>query len=198
MSGEREQGKLFVGGLSWNTTSETLESQFSEFGEIIDCKVITDRESGRSRGFGFVTFSNDSDASEAKKSMNNTDLDGRQIRVDYASKKSEISLFDDRVAAAAVATGVAAAAVEGIAAVAADTAAVVATEAVAAGAEAEDTVATVTEAVMAVADTVAAVAAVVATTMILQDTTPASNGTSHTEELPNTFPSRRRGRKVSW
>ncbi|XP_066266458.1 uncharacterized protein [Branchiostoma lanceolatum] len=89
MSGEREQGKLFVGGLSWNTTSETLESQFSEFGEIIDCKVITDRESGRSRGFGFVTFSNDSDASEAKKSMNNTDLDGRQIRVDYASKKSE-------------------------------------------------------------------------------------------------------------
>ncbi|KAI8510410.1 hypothetical protein Bbelb_113260 [Branchiostoma belcheri] len=78
--GEREQGKLYVGGLSWNTTTENLESTFSEYGEIIDCKVITDRETGRSRGFGFVTFSNDSDAANAKKCMHETELDGRQVK----------------------------------------------------------------------------------------------------------------------
>ncbi|XP_066266456.1 uncharacterized protein [Branchiostoma lanceolatum] len=89
MSGEKEPGKLFVGGLSWDTTSDGLESTFSEYGEITDCKVITDRETNRSRGFGFVTFANDGDAANAKKCMDGTDLDGRQIRVDYASKKSE-------------------------------------------------------------------------------------------------------------
>eukprot|EP00058_Branchiostoma_floridae_P022092 XP_002607582.1 hypothetical protein BRAFLDRAFT_71460 [Branchiostoma floridae] len=141
---------------------ESLEATFSEYGEIIDCKVITDRETGRSRGFGFVTYSNDSDASEAKKCMNNTDLDGRQIRVDYASKKSEDLCFSPaRVAAAEAATGAAVVEVDGMVAAAADMAAAVATEAAAGDVEAADIVAVITA---TVADMVVVVAAV-ATTM---------------------------------
>uniref|UniRef100_A0A1B6HMU0 RRM domain-containing protein n=2 Tax=Cicadellinae TaxID=33370 RepID=A0A1B6HMU0_9HEMI len=53
---EDEQGKLFVGGLSWETTQENLQRYFSRYGEVIDCVVMKNSESGRSRGFGFVTF----------------------------------------------------------------------------------------------------------------------------------------------
>ncbi len=49
--------KLFVGGLSWDTSDDSLRESFSRYGEVTDAKVITDRETGRSRGFGFVTFS---------------------------------------------------------------------------------------------------------------------------------------------
>ena len=56
--------KLFVGGLSWGTTDDGLHSAFSQFGEIVEAKVITDRETGRSRGFGFVTFANDEGADQ--------------------------------------------------------------------------------------------------------------------------------------
>ena len=57
--------KLFVGGLSWGTTDDGLHGAFSAFGEIVEAKVITDRETGRSRGFGFVTFANDEGATKA-------------------------------------------------------------------------------------------------------------------------------------
>ncbi len=56
--------KLFVGGLSWGTTDEGLHGAFSRFGEIAEAKVINDRDTGRSRGFGFVTFTNDESAAE--------------------------------------------------------------------------------------------------------------------------------------
>ncbi len=79
--------KLFVGGLSWGTTDDSLHSAFSPYGEIVEAKVITDRETGRSRGFGFVTFSNDEGAAKAITEMNGTELDGRSIKVNEAEDK---------------------------------------------------------------------------------------------------------------
>ena len=79
--------KLFVGGLSWGTTDENLHGAFSRFGEIVEAKVITDRETGRSRGFGFVTFANDEGAASAVTEMNGAELDGRTIKVNEAEDK---------------------------------------------------------------------------------------------------------------
>lgn len=79
--------KLFVGGLAWATSDEGLHAAFSRFGEVTDAKVITDRETGRSRGFGFVTFENDGDADEAMSAMDGADLDGRSVRVNEAQER---------------------------------------------------------------------------------------------------------------
>jgi RNA recognition motif-containing protein len=79
--------KLFVGGLSWGTTDDGLHSAFAQFGEIVEAKVITDRETGRSRGFGFVTYANDEGASKAIAEMDGTELDGRTIKVNEAEDK---------------------------------------------------------------------------------------------------------------
>jgi len=79
--------KLFVGGLSWGTTDEALHGAFSRFGEIVEAKVITDRETGRSRGFGFVTFAADDGAQNAINEMNGAELDGRTIKVNEAEDK---------------------------------------------------------------------------------------------------------------
>ncbi len=79
--------KLFVGSLSWNTTNADLEAAFSRFGEITEAKVITNRETGRSRGFGFVTFDDDNAADTAISEMNGTELDGRAITVNEAQDK---------------------------------------------------------------------------------------------------------------
>jgi cold-inducible RNA-binding protein len=80
--------KLFVGGLSWDTTDEGLRQAFAPHGEITEAKVITDRGTGRSRGFGFVTFAQDEDAQTAISKMDNTSLDGKTIRVNEAQEKS--------------------------------------------------------------------------------------------------------------
>ena len=79
--------KLFVGSLSWDTNDDGLNEAFSQFGEITEAKVITDRDSGRSRGFGFVTFSDDEAADKAVAAMNGFELDGRSIRVDVAQDR---------------------------------------------------------------------------------------------------------------
>lgn len=79
--------KLFVGGLSWNTTDSDLMGAFSRFGEVTDAKVITDRETGRSRGFGFVTFAADEAASKAMTEMDGAELDSRKIRVNAAERR---------------------------------------------------------------------------------------------------------------
>jgi RNA recognition motif-containing protein len=79
--------KLFVGGLSWNTTDQGLRDAFSRFGEVSDAKVITDRDTGRSRGFGFVTFSDSGAGEQAMTSMDGTQLDGRTIRVNEAEDR---------------------------------------------------------------------------------------------------------------
>jgi len=79
--------KLFVGGLSWSTTDDGLRAAFERFGDIVEAKVITDRESGRSRGFGFVTFARDESAADAISQMNGVQLDGRTIKVNEAEDK---------------------------------------------------------------------------------------------------------------
>ncbi len=79
--------KLFVGSLSWNTTDRDLADAFAKFGEITEAKVITDRDSGRSRGFGFVTFEDAAAADKAIAEMNGTQLDGREITVNEAQDK---------------------------------------------------------------------------------------------------------------
>jgi RNA recognition motif-containing protein len=80
--------KLFVGGLSWDTTDESLQKAFEPYGEISEAKVITDRDTGRSRGFGFVTFAQDEDAKTAISKMHGTSLDGRNITVNEAQERS--------------------------------------------------------------------------------------------------------------
>ena len=80
--------KLFVGGLAWATDDNSLRNAFEEYGEVTEAKVILDRETGRSRGFGFVTFADSSSATSAVEGMNNQELDGRTIRVDVAQERS--------------------------------------------------------------------------------------------------------------
>jgi cold-inducible RNA-binding protein len=79
--------KLFVGSLSWDTNDDSLNAAFSPFGEITEAIVITDRHSGRSRGFGFVTFVDDEAADKAIAELNGTELDGREIKVDVAQAR---------------------------------------------------------------------------------------------------------------
>jgi RNA recognition motif-containing protein len=79
--------KLFVGSLSWDTGDQQLRDAFAAYGEVTEAVVITDRNSGRSRGFGFVTYEDDEVADKAIAGLNNTELDGRTIRVDVAQQK---------------------------------------------------------------------------------------------------------------
>jgi len=79
--------KLFVGGLSFSTSSEGLRGAFARFGEVMSAAVMTDRETGRSRGFGFVEMATTEEAEKAISSLNGTSLDGRMIRVDKATPR---------------------------------------------------------------------------------------------------------------
>lgn len=81
-----EPRKLFIGNLSWNTTDETLGNAFADYGRI-SAKVVVDRFNGRSRGFGFVEFDEPEDATLALEHMDGKELDGREIRVDRATKR---------------------------------------------------------------------------------------------------------------
>ena len=80
--------KLFVGGLSWNTDDEGLRVAFEQYGAVTEAKVITDRDSGRSRGFGFVTFTEVADANTAIEQMNGSELDGRTLNVNEAQERN--------------------------------------------------------------------------------------------------------------
>ena len=79
--------KAFVGGLAWATTSDSLRDAFAACGAITECKVVDDRETGKSRGFGFVTFADDAGCKKALETMNGARLDGRAIRVNEAENK---------------------------------------------------------------------------------------------------------------
>ncbi|KAM9329041.1 cold-inducible RNA-binding protein [Gastrophryne carolinensis] len=83
-----DEGKLFVGGLSFDTDENSLEQVFCKYGQISEVVVVKDRETKRSRGFGFVTFESPDDAKDAMQAMNGKSVDGRQIRVDQAGKSS--------------------------------------------------------------------------------------------------------------
>ena len=81
--------KLFVGSLSWGTKSEGLREAFEKAGTVVDAVVITDRMSGRSKGFGFVEMSTPEEAQAAIEMWNEKDLDGRKIIVNEARPKEE-------------------------------------------------------------------------------------------------------------
>ncbi|KAF1989564.1 RNA-binding domain-containing protein, partial [Aulographum hederae CBS 113979] len=74
-------------GLAWHTDDNTLRQKFEEFGAVEEAIVVKDRDTGRSRGFGFVRFSQDAEADLAIEKMNNVEFDGRTIRVDKASDR---------------------------------------------------------------------------------------------------------------
>ncbi|KAI9775747.1 MAG: hypothetical protein M1835_005709 [Candelina submexicana] len=79
--------KLFIGGLAWHTDDTTLRQKFEEFGAVEEAIVVKDRDTGRSRGFGFVRYSQETEAENAIQNMNNIEFDGRTIRVDKASER---------------------------------------------------------------------------------------------------------------
>ncbi len=80
--------KLFVGSLAWATDSSSLQAAFERFGAIEEATVISDRETGRSRGFGFVTFTDEGPTQQAISEMNGTELDGRPIVVNEAKEQA--------------------------------------------------------------------------------------------------------------
>jgi RNA recognition motif-containing protein len=81
--------KLYVGGLSWETDESLLRSTFEAYGELDEVKVISDRDTGRSRGFGFVTFADRKQADEAIAALDGKQLDGRTITVNEARDRGD-------------------------------------------------------------------------------------------------------------
>ncbi|XP_059200167.1 cold inducible RNA binding protein a isoform X2 [Centropristis striata] len=81
-----DEGKLFIGGLSFETNEDSLAAAFGKYGTIEKVDVIRDKETGKSRGFGFVKYDNTEDAKDALEAMNGKTVDGRAIRVDEAGK----------------------------------------------------------------------------------------------------------------
>lgn len=79
--------RLYVGNLSFDSTTETLRSAFAAFGEVTDAHVVTDRTTGQSRGFGFVTMGTAGDAAKAIAEMNGALVDGRALRVNEAEER---------------------------------------------------------------------------------------------------------------
>ena len=80
--------KLYVGGLSYNTTESALRSLFEKVGEVASVSIITDRDSGRSKGFGFVEMTTDQGAKAAIEKYNGTELDGRRLTVNEAKPQA--------------------------------------------------------------------------------------------------------------
>jgi RNA recognition motif-containing protein len=80
--------KLYVGNLPYSITEAKLESTFAEFGRVESVKLITDRDTGQSKGFGFIEMSSDSEANAAISGLNGTDLDGRPMKVNEAKPQA--------------------------------------------------------------------------------------------------------------
>jgi RNA recognition motif-containing protein len=80
---------IYVGNLSYDATDDELQELFAEFGEVSSASVIQDRESGRSRGFGFVEMPNDAEAQAAINALNGRDVQGRSLRVNEARPREE-------------------------------------------------------------------------------------------------------------
>jgi RNA recognition motif-containing protein len=80
--------KLYVGNLSFSTTEEALQAEFGAHGQVEEVALITDRETGRPRGFAFVTMNNDNEARTAIEQLNGVEVDGRAITVNEARPKS--------------------------------------------------------------------------------------------------------------
>jgi len=80
---------IYVGNLPYSVTEDDLKNVFGEFGEVSSASIITDKYSGRSKGFGFIEMPNDTEASEAINSLNESDLKGRNMRVNEAKPRTE-------------------------------------------------------------------------------------------------------------
>ena len=81
--------KIFVGGLNWDATDDDLRETFGECGAITDAVVVNDRDTGRSRGFGFVTYSSDEEAKAAVEKFDGQDFMGRKLTVNEARQREE-------------------------------------------------------------------------------------------------------------
>ncbi len=82
---------IYISNLSYNTNADSLRQLFAEYGEVTSANIITDRETGRSRGFGFVEMSNDAEGQKAIDGLNGTDFEGKTINVNVARPKTERS-----------------------------------------------------------------------------------------------------------
>ncbi|HMB20038.1 MAG TPA: RNA-binding protein [Spirochaetota bacterium] len=80
---------IYVGNLSYNMTDEDLEKMFQEFGTVSEGKIITDRDTGRSKGFGFVEMPNQAEGDEAIKELDGKEIDGRNIKVNVAKPRED-------------------------------------------------------------------------------------------------------------
>jgi RNA recognition motif-containing protein len=80
--------KLFVGGIAFATTSESLRELFSQAGNVVSATVVTDRDTGQSRGFGFVEMSTTEEATQAVQQLNGKSLDGRSLKVEISKPKT--------------------------------------------------------------------------------------------------------------
>ncbi|MBN2375069.1 MAG: RNA-binding protein [Sedimentisphaerales bacterium] len=80
---------IYVGNLSYGVTDTMLEELFAEFGEVTSARVISDRDTGRSKGFGFVEMSSDEEAMAAMEALNEKDVDGRALKVNEAQPKQD-------------------------------------------------------------------------------------------------------------
>ncbi len=79
--------KIYVGNMSYNTSEDTLRQLFAQYGEVVSVNVITDRYTGRAKGFGFVEMATDDAARAAMAALNGRELDGRQLKVNEANDK---------------------------------------------------------------------------------------------------------------
>lgn len=79
--------KLYIGNLDWGITNDKLEELFAQFGSVVSANVITDRQTGRSRGFGFVEMSSEEEAQKAIDELNGKDFEGRELVVNEARPK---------------------------------------------------------------------------------------------------------------
>ena len=89
--------KIYIGNMSYNTTEEQLRETFGAFGEVSDVNVITDRETGRARGFAFVEMSNSDEANAAIAELNGKEVDGRQLTVSEARRLKELEQENGRL-----------------------------------------------------------------------------------------------------
>lgn len=91
-----DKKKLYVGNLPWSINNDSLRELFAAYGEIVEAMVITDKYSGRSKGFGFVTFVNEADAEKAIAEMTDKEIEGRKIVVNVAKPREERPRTNDR------------------------------------------------------------------------------------------------------
>ncbi|MDD4760618.1 MAG: RNA-binding protein [Bacteroidaceae bacterium] len=84
---------IYVSNLNWNTVDDSLQNLFAEYGEVSSAKIITDRETGRSRGFGFVEMPNDEEGQKAIDTLNETEFEGKTINVAVARPREDKPRF---------------------------------------------------------------------------------------------------------